>query len=94
MKIVLGLGAAMIIMLGTCLTCCLAALPYVYAVVFLPLFVFDRAYSLYFLRQFGNQYNLVVDLAPLPPTGAFPVMMNEQQPPISPPPPPNQDTMP
>jgi hypothetical protein len=37
---------ALIMVVGTCVTCCVAALPYLGAVVFLPLFVFSRAYSL------------------------------------------------
>ena len=69
------------------MTCCLAALPYVYAVVFLPVFVFTRAYSLYFLRQFGPQYNLLADIIP-PLPSAFPVLMPAASPDLPPPPPP------
>lgn len=59
MKFVLGLAAGIIILLGTCLTCCLAGLPYVSSVVFLPVFVFFRAYSLYFLEQFGEEWRMI-----------------------------------
>jgi hypothetical protein len=40
----------------------------------LPIYVFSRAYSLYFLRQFGNEYNLLVELPSFPVSG-FPVVM-------------------
>ena len=74
MKIVLGIAIAFIVFFATCLTCCLAALPYLGTVILLPVFIFLRSYSLYFLRQFGPQYNLLVERMP-PPTGAFPVVM-------------------
>jgi hypothetical protein len=96
MRIVLALGEAFVMVAGTCLTCCVAGLPYLSAVVFLPIHVFNRSYSLYFLRQFGPQYNLLVDVVP-PMAPAFPVVHagwqqtpDPQQwpPPGQPPPPP------
>ena len=45
----------------TCLTCCLAALPYVGTVFFLPFLVFVRSYSLYFMEQFGPQWTFFTD---------------------------------
>jgi hypothetical protein len=42
--------------IATCLTCCLAAIPYLGSVILLPLLVFDRAYPLYFLEQFGPEW--------------------------------------
>ena len=59
MKIALGLAAAVVIIAGTCLTCCIAGLPYLSSVVFLPLFVFFRCYSLFFLEQFGEEWRLL-----------------------------------
>ena len=56
-----------------CLTCCIGLLPYVSTVVTLPLHVFWRAYSLYFLQQFNPAYAIIVESQP-PPTGGFPVM--------------------
>jgi hypothetical protein len=58
--------------IATCLTCCLAGLPYVGTVILLPMFVCLRAFSLCFLRQFGPEYDVWV-LGPetppsLPPT--------------------------
>lgn len=56
MKIVLGIAIGMIFMVGTLLTCCIGGLPYISSVLFLPLFVFARCYSLYFLEQFGPEW--------------------------------------
>ena len=40
----------------TCVTCCIAALPYIGAVILLPVYVFRRSYSIGFLSQFGPDY--------------------------------------
>jgi hypothetical protein len=63
MKILLGAAAAVIILMGTCLTCCIAALPYINAVVFLPIFVFMRCYGLFFLEQFSPEWQILPPLA-------------------------------
>ncbi len=51
----LGLGLVVgVITLGvTCITCCIAALPYIGTVILLPLFVFSRTYVLLFIEQLG-----------------------------------------
>lgn len=59
MKLVLGIAAAVIIFAGTCLTCCIAGLPYLSSVFFLPIFVFFRCYTLSFLEQFGDAWHLM-----------------------------------
>lgn len=59
MKLALGIAAAVIIIAGTCLTCCIAGLPYLSSVFFLPVFVFFRCYSLFFLEQFGEDWHLM-----------------------------------
>jgi hypothetical protein len=46
-------GFMILAVLAACLTCCIAALPYVSSVVLLPAHVFFRGYSLYFLEQLG-----------------------------------------
>jgi len=58
MQGLLGMAFGVGIVLITCLTCCLASLPYISSVVFLPVFVFFRSYSLYFLEQFGPGWRL------------------------------------
>jgi hypothetical protein len=51
---------ASICLIGCC--CCCASLlllvPYVGTVILLPIFVFKRAYSLFYLRQFGAQFDV------------------------------------
>ena len=53
---------ALTICLVTCCCCCcllvLFVLPYVGTVILLPLFAFKRAYSLFYLRQFGTQFDV------------------------------------
>jgi hypothetical protein len=48
-------------------TCCIAGLPYVSSVVFLPALVWLLAFKLLFLRQFGPEYDVwaVADVPPL-----------------------------
>lgn len=42
----------------SCMTCCIAGLPYVSSVVFLPAFVWLLGFKLLFLRQFGPEYDV------------------------------------
>ena len=56
MLFVLGIAASTILLLGICLTCCIASLPYISAVVFLPVSVFFICYALYYLQQFGEDW--------------------------------------
>ncbi len=56
MKFALGMGIGVIAAVATCLTCCLTGIPYIGTVILLPLFVFERCYSLYFLEQYGYQW--------------------------------------
>ncbi len=55
LKIALAMGASMVAFLASCLTCCVAALPYVSTVVLLPYHVLMQAFSLYALELFGLQ---------------------------------------
>lgn len=67
MQIVLGIGIGMLVLAVLLVTCCIAgcflAIPYIGTVLFLPVLVFQRAYSLHFLAQFGPEY----DVFPTPP---------------------------
>ncbi len=72
LKLFLVIAAGVIITLGTCITCCIAGLPYISSVVFLPIFVFMRAYSLAFLEQFGDDWLLFSEAPPASATGASP----------------------
>jgi hypothetical protein len=57
-SIVLALGLGICAMVAACLTCCIAAIPYVSTVVLLPAFVWLLAFKLIFLRQFGPEYDV------------------------------------
>lgn len=61
-QIVIFLCICLIILAAVCITCCCAAciftIPYIGTVFLLPLFVFKRAYSLCFFRQFGREFDV------------------------------------
>ncbi len=54
--VVLGIGVGVIAFAVTCATCCLAALPYISSVVFLPVTVFFTCFFLVYIEQFGNEW--------------------------------------
>lgn len=56
---------AALVLATCCVAGCLLAIPYVGAVLLLPILVFDRAYSLYFLRQFGPTFDALAEGAQL-----------------------------
>jgi hypothetical protein len=64
LRLLLYLAAAVIMILVSCLTCCIAALPLISAIVFLPIHVFFRAYSASFVDQLGGPYTLFADPNP------------------------------
>jgi hypothetical protein len=65
-QIVLAMAIGVIVLLAILATCCIAGclmlLPFIGTVVLLPMLVFKRAYSLYYLAQYGY------DVFPAPPT--------------------------
>jgi hypothetical protein len=61
-----------------CLTCCIAAIPYVGTVILLPLHVVIFSFTLLFLRQFGADYDVWANVASvvepnIPPPAAPPL---------------------
>ncbi len=59
--LVVGFIASAICLVTCCFCCCLLVLfvlPYIGTVILLPLFAFKRAYSLFYLRQFGTQFDV------------------------------------
>ncbi len=66
-QIVIGMAIGLLVLMAVLVTCCCAgclmALPYLGTVLLLPVLIFKRAYPLYFLAQFGPEY----DVFPLPP---------------------------
>jgi len=76
-QIVLGMATSAIviaaIVVTCCLACCILLLPFVGTVLLLPVLIFKRAYSLYYLAQFGPEYDVfpqpaAAPAAPPPPT--------------------------
>ena len=61
-RMVLAIVIAMLVVAVVLVTCCLAgclfALPYLGTVFLLPILVFERAYSLHYLAQFGLDYDV------------------------------------
>ena len=63
LKIVFGILMAFVVMVAACLTCCCALIPVVTQTLLQPFFYFERAWSLFLLRQVG--YDLLPPLAPV-----------------------------
>jgi hypothetical protein len=63
--IALGIGTAVAMCVMVCLTCCIAAIPYIGTVIALPIYVCIRAFGLLYLRQFGPDYDVWATLPPL-----------------------------
>jgi len=79
-QIVIGLALGVIVMGAGCITCgcacCCGMIPYLGAVVFLPLTVFARSYSLYYLAQYGPEFDVIApepEPEAVPPAGALQV---------------------
>jgi hypothetical protein len=83
--IVLAMAIVVVGCAATCLTCCVAAIPYVGTVILLPLHVILYGFTLLFVRQFGSEYDAWAGKSPfetLPP----PVPPGPPAPPGAPPP--------
>jgi len=61
-QIVLALAIGVIVLVVVLATCCVAgcllALPFLGTVLFLPVLIFSRAYSLHYLAQYGREYDV------------------------------------
>ena len=80
---VLLIATTMIGCIAACVTCCLAALPYIGTVILLPVVMFLFMYPLCFIRQFGDPYDVwaIVRPAQLPPSSPIPPVQ-ETPPPL------------
>lgn len=62
-RIALAIGIAVAVLILVLVTCCCAgclfALPYLGTVFLLPVFVLERSYSIYYLAQYGPEYNVI-----------------------------------
>jgi len=71
-QIALAMAIGVIVLGAIIITCCLAgclmALPYLGTVLLLPVSMFKRCYSLYFLAQFGPEYDVFPPASPPPPS--------------------------
>lgn len=70
MKILMAIVVGLMALIVTCLTCCLAILPYLGTVILLPLIVFKRCYSLHFLQQLGPEWDCFAAVATPPGAGS------------------------
>jgi hypothetical protein len=61
-SMVIGFIGLAICLIGFCLccSCCLLFIPYIGTVILLPLIAFKRAYSLFYLSQFGPQFDVFI----------------------------------
>jgi hypothetical protein len=61
-QIVISMAIGAIVMAVVLVTCCCAAcilgIPYIGTVLMLPLLVFERSYSLYYLGQYGPEFDV------------------------------------
>ena len=78
-QIVLGMAIGIVVFGAVIITCCLAGclmlIPYLGTVLLLPVLVFKQSYPLYFLRQFGPDYDV------FPPAPSAPMVTGLQSPP-------------
>jgi hypothetical protein len=89
--VVLAIATGLVSCLAICATCCIAALPYIGTVILLPVFILFRSFSLLFLRQFGQGYDVWVSFMPpeflpvLSGAPAAPTTASPESPPAEPP---------
>jgi hypothetical protein len=61
-QIAIAAAITSMMFMAACCTCCIAAclfvLPYIGTVVLLPVHVFTRSYSLYYIAQYGPEFNV------------------------------------
>jgi hypothetical protein len=82
--VVLLVAMTLIGCLAACVTCCIAALPYIGTVILLPVVMLLFVYPLCFIRQFGDRYDVwaVVRPAELPPPPPIPPIQETPPPPL------------
>ncbi len=59
LSVAIGASVLAIVLLTCCVAGCLLAIPYLGTVLFLPVLVFQRAYSIFYLRQYGPDYDVL-----------------------------------
>jgi hypothetical protein len=66
LKFVVGIGVGIVVLIGSCLTCCIGALPLINQTLFQPIYYAERAWSLKLLAQLGEDVTPKVMPAPPP----------------------------
>lgn len=69
LDLVMAMALLLILVFTCCLCivgCCLLIIPFIGTVMLLPLFVFDLSYSLYYLRQYGDGFDVFKPTVPPP----------------------------
>ncbi len=76
-QIIISIAIGSIVIATMCLTCgcacCLLAIPFVGTVLMLPIYVFQRSYSLFYLAQYGPEFNAFAFASQAIPPAAPPV---------------------
>jgi hypothetical protein len=61
-QIAIAMAVGIVVMACVCITCCclgcILAIPYIGTVLLLPILIFDRSYSLLYLRQYGSVFDI------------------------------------
>jgi hypothetical protein len=78
--LVILFAAGLLSCFAACLTCCIAAIPYIGTVILLPVPVTLHGFSLLFLRQFGSDYDVWANF--IPPEFS-PILLSPPVPPTS-----------
>ncbi len=63
LSMAIGACVLALILVTCCLAGCLLAIPYLGTVLFLPVLVFQRGYSVFYLRQYGPDYDVFASSA-------------------------------
>ena len=61
---IFSIVATMIMLTATCCNCCIVALPYINAIVFLPITVFFACYALCYIEQLGPEWKIFTEWCP------------------------------
>ncbi len=67
LHLVIGIAVLLVLVFTCCLCivgCCLLIIPYIGTVMLLPVLVFHRSYSLYYLRQYGDEFDVFEPTVP------------------------------
>jgi hypothetical protein len=64
LKVAIGMITLVAIIATCCVALCLLAVPFIGTVLLLPVLVFQRAYPLYYLAQYGPQYDIFTPAFP------------------------------